>query len=528
MKTRGDLVNIREMVTARIGEENKKKQQSAGSPDDKLSSRFVRDCVMAGSLGAGLCFSALHDGKFIKNYNSDEWLTWAGHHWQRDIRGRALASVENVAQRYLEEIPVIDVDIGQLDSTKDADKISSLQGLKKQIWQRVYLLRTVTGRRECLTFAAVNLQHCLGVLGDELDRDPWLLGCKNGIIDLRTGDLRPGRPSDMISKASPIEYHGIEARAPIWEESLYQIFGGAKAGTDEDRQRARDMVAYVNRLFGYAITGLVKENILPIMWGQGRNGKTTIVEVISKILGPLADPIQSEMLLDQGRVRNSSGPSPDIMSLRGLRIAFGSEADEGRRFSPSRVKWLSGSDSLVARAPHDRYPTTFLPTHTLILLTNHKPHAPANDFAFWQRVHLIPFPLSFVDREPQRENELWADKDLPDKLMEEAPGILAWLVRGCLKWGQMGLNPPLTVIAATAEYKRDEDLLADFLDQCCEIDPQAETRASVLHGAFKEWYAENISKKSSISQKKFGSLMKDRFEKYKRGVYFYRGLRPLS
>ena len=527
MKMKSDLINIGEMVTTRVEAEKRGVEgNDAGrlKSRDKLSSLFVRDCAMAGNLGAGLCFSALHDGQFLLNQSSGEWMAWAGHHWERDVRGRSHASVEKVALRYLEEIPIIDSEIGELDSVKNGEKIKALQGLKSAILKRVYYLRSVTGRRECLHFSAVNTQHCLDVLGDEFDRNPWLLACKNGVIDLRTGELRPGRPSDMISKASPVEYKGVDAPAPMWEETLYQIFGGAKAGTDDDRHRARDMVAYVNRLFGYAITGLVKENILPILWGQGRNGKTSIIEAISRILGPLAAPIQSEMLLDQSRYRNSAGPTPDIMSLRGLRIAFGSEADEGRRFSPSRVKWLSGSDSLVGRAPHDRYPTTFLPTHTLILLTNHRPHAPANDFAFWCRVHLVPFPFSFVDREPQRENELRADKDLPEKLKEEESGILAWLVRGCLSWQEMGLNPPLGVIDATAEYRRDEDLLADFLDECCEIDPQAETRASVLFDAYKRWFSENVSSKNSFSQKKFGNLMKDRFEKYKRGVYYYRGL----
>jgi len=525
--------SVEEMVRKRVEDESKhraekKQAETRAGGNGEVDSRFVRDCLYANQLGDGMLFSALHDGKFLLNQSSGEWLAWAGHHWDRDIRQRAVASVENVAQRYLQDARDLVKEIDWAMQKKDTRRAGSLKETQEDIYKRVSRLRTENGRMNCLRFSAVNLQHSLDILGDELDQDPWLLGCKNGVIDLRTGEIRPGLPSDMISKASPVEYQGIDAPAPIWEETLYQIFGGAKAETDEAKDQAKELQAYINRLLGYASTGLVKENILPIMWGQGRNGKTTIVETVSKILGALAAPIQSEMLLDQGRVKNSSGPSPDIMALRGLRIAFGSEADEGRRFSPSRVKWLSGSDSLVGRAPHDRYETYFLPTHTLILLTNHKPHAPANDFAFWQRVHLIPFPFSFVDREPQKDNELRADKDLPDKLMEEAPGILAWLVRGCIRWQQMGLAPPKVIIDATAEYKRDEDLLGDFLDQCCHIDPEAEAPASGLYDAFKEWFTENVSKKSSMSQKKFGNLMKDRFEKYKRGVYFYKGLRLLT
>ncbi|MDY7038362.1 MAG: phage/plasmid primase, P4 family [Thermodesulfobacteriota bacterium] len=517
-----DKGSIKDQVRARVEKESKQRaekaqRQSRRQAGDAVDSRFVRDCLYANQLGDGLLFSGLHDGRFIQNKSSGDWLAWVGHHWERDETCRALASVENVAQRYLQEAQEIVKEIDWAMQKKDTKQAKSLKEIQEDIYKRVSRLRTENGRTNCLKFAATNLEHPLEVKGDVLDQEPWLLACKNGVIDLRTGELAPGKPANMISKASKIEYEGIEAPAPIWEETLMQIFDG-------DDQ----LVKYLNRLMGYAITGLTTENILPILWGQGRNGKTTIVELISHVLNDMARPIQSEMLLDQGRVKNSAGPSPDVMALRGLRIAFGSEADEGRRFSPSRVKWLSGGDSLVGRAPHDKYETYFAPTHTLILLTNHTPHAPPNDFAFWQRVHLIPFPLSFVDRAPQKDNERRVDKRLPDKLKGEAAGILSWLVRGCLRWQEIGLSPPQIIVDATAKYQRDEDTLADFLDECCHIDPLCETPATSIYDAFKEWFAENVSKRTSISQKKFGKLMGERFEKFKRGHNFYKGLRLLT
>jgi len=211
------------------------------------------------------------------------------------------------------------------------------------------------------------------------------------------------------------------------------------------------------------------------------------------------------------------------MALRGLRIAFASENDEGRRFSPSRVKWLSGGDTLVGRSPHDRYETHFTPTHTLILLTNHKPHAPADDFAFWERVHLIPFDLSFVNRKPVADNERPADKHLPEKLRAEASGILAWMVRGCLAWQDKGLDPPRIVRDATADYRREEDILGDFIDECCFLDPSAEIQSSKLYTAFCDWWEQNVSKKT-LSQKKFGKMMTKRFKREKKGTYKYFGL----
>ncbi|MBT3259607.1 MAG: DNA primase [Deltaproteobacteria bacterium] len=483
---------------------------------EKDFSKFVMDCLLANELGDGTLYAALNDGRFVFNKSSQEWMAWQDHFWALDEMDQAHIAVEDVALSYLAEARSLVEDISKAIKEKNESATKTLKGRQGQIYKRVKRLRSDRGRINCLCMAHKNGERPLAILGEHLDQSPWLLACANGVVDLRTGELQPGRPSDYLTKASPTEWDSINAPCPIWEKTLSEIFAGEP-----------ELVAYVARLFGYALTGVPKENILPILWGQGRNGKTTIVETISRILGPLAAPIQSEMLLDQGHSRSSAGPSPDIMALKGLRMAFASEADEGRKFSPSRIKWLSGSDTLVGRAPHDRRQTSFRPTHTLILLTNHKPHAPASDFAFWERIHLIPFNYSFVDRAPQKDNEFRADKDLSDKLEAEATGILAWMVRGCLQWQQMGLNPPDIIRDATDEYRRDEDLLADFIEDRCYIHPDAFVHASALYDDFKQWFENNVSKRP-FSQKKFGNLLKDRFEKEKKGTVIYHGLRLLE
>mgnify|MGYP000457002986 CR=1 FL=1 len=473
--------------------------------------QLLKECFDAAELGDGLVYAILHEGFFIYNKSAQEWLRWNGQSWDLDIMDLALANVEAVANVYAGALQEI------MEAEAPDESEQERQKRKIKLYnKRITKLRTERGRQNCLKFATTNPSKTTATTGDIFDQNPWLLACKNGVVDLRTGELYPGQPGDYISKASPVAYPGIEAPCPTWDKTLREIFG-----------EETDIISYMARLFGYAITGLSSENVLPVLWGQGRNGKTTIVEVISRILGPLAAPIQAEMLLDQGRNRSSAGPSPDIMALRGLRLAFASEADEGRKFSPSRIKWLSGSDTLVGRAPHDRRETTFSPSHTLILLTNHKPHAPSSDFAFWERVHLIPFNYSFVDRAPQKDNEFRADKDLSDKLEAEATGILAWMVRGCLQWQQMGLNPPDIIRDATDEYRRDEDLLADFIEDRCYIHPDAFVHASALYDDFKQWFENNVSKRP-FSQKKFGNLLKDRFEKEKKGTVIYHGLRLLE
>lgn len=515
MNQENDPSEIRRKVEARVQEEAQG-MKSVDLGRNGITSRFVLDCLDAEELGDGMLYAALHNDRFLYNKSAKEWLLWSDHYWERDIMDASLSMVEDVVERYLKEARDLVGQISDANKTKNEDEAKGFERTQRAIYKRVKRLRTNHGREQCVKMGHTNKKNALATTGECFDTKPMLLAARNGVIDLRTGNLRAGRPSDYISKSCNVEYPKIDQPAPIWEQMLREIFRG-----DED------LIAFIRRMFGYSITGLSVERFFPIFWGRGWNGKGTIVETISHVLGPLAAPIPSEMLLDQWRPRGSTGPTPDIMALKGLRLAFASESDEGRRISPSRVKWLTGGDTLIGRNPYDKYSVEFDPTHTLILLTNEKPHAPADDFAFWERACLIPFEISFVDREPVNKYERPADKGLPEKLKAEYPGILAWLVSGCLAWQEEGLNPPSIVVEATKQYRRDEDLLADFIEQCCLLDPYIEINATRLYAAFAEWFEENISKKV-ISQKKFGRMMSKRFKREKVGTYKYYGLGLLS
>jgi len=503
---------IKKAVEERVKKAKKATKPKPKKEKPKVTSIFVTECLLANELGDGMLYAAIHEDKFLFNKSADDWLSWQGHHWGLDIMKSALSSVEYVAQRFLSEAHKKVDQIGEAIKNQEREKVKDLQGAQDKIFKRVSRLRSERGRNNCLKFAHTNTENQVSIRGDELDTNPWLLACKNGVIDLRTGDLRKGRPDDYISKASPIEWTGKDTPAKNWELALRQIFQGDQS-----------MVDYLGRMFGYGITGLTIEDFLPVLWGKGRNGKTTIVETISHVMGDLAAPIQSEMLLDQAFARSAAGPSPDIMSLRGLRLAFASETDQGRRFSLAKVKLLTGSDTLKGRLPHDKYETIFKPTHLLLLLTNNKPQVYDDDFAFWERMHLIPFKLSFVDREPENEFEKPVDKKLRLKLIEEAPGILAWLVRGCLAWQKEGLKPTPEIIDATKEYRADEDLLLSWVQDFCFKDPKTETPSSVLYDSFKKWWDDNVSRKV-VSQKAFGNMMVKKFTRYKSGTYRYVGI----
>jgi putative DNA primase/helicase len=228
------------------------------------------------------------------------------------------------------------------------------------------------------------------------------------------------------------------------------------------------------------------------------------------------------MLLLQSHGRQSGAPASDIMALRGRRLVWASETGEGRYLDAGKLKWLTGGDTLTGRVPYGKRQDTFSPTHTVILLTNHRPHAAASDHALWARIHLIPFSQSFVD-DPTKPNEHKRDPSLLEKLAREASGILAWLVRGCLLWQKEGLRPPKAVLAATESYRMDEDLIGNFLSECCIVGENAETPAGKLYKAYQQWCAQMGHK--SVSGTKFGMNLKDRFDSYedRRGT-FYRGL----
>ena len=292
---------------------------------------------------------------------------------------------------------------------------------------------------------------------DIWDGDPMLLGVQNGVVDLCSGELRNGRPSDYMLKACTVEWLDIDAPCPLWETFLDDVLGTTP-----------DVIDYVHRVLGYAITGLSCEPLFLMLYGErGRNGKTIIMETLKEILGPYMGPMPAEMLLDRKIPKDPDSPSPTLMNLNGLRVVWAGETDENRRFSTSQVKLLSGSDTLTGRYPWDKENTEFVPTHTLFLMTNFLPSAPAHDTAFWERLKLLNFPHRFID-EPKEPNERKRDPKLKEKLKKELSGILTWLVRGCLKYQLEGLIPPQSIKASTTQYQSDEDIIQLFIDQTLE------------------------------------------------------------
>lgn len=194
------------------------------------------------------------------------------------------------------------------------------------------------------------------------------------------------------------------------------------------------------------------------------------------------------------------------------------ETGEGRKINASKIKELVGGDTLNARPLFGRDHIEFRASHLLCLLTNFKPHAPANDYALWQRIHLIPFKVQFV-AEPSSDDERQADPGLPDKLLAEGPGILAWMVRGCLAYQKNGFKVPGVVRAAIDEYKNEEDTVGHFLSECVNARETAKVRAGELYKAYREWCEQNGHK--PMSGNSFGKEMHSRFDSFQDSRHTY-------
>jgi putative DNA primase/helicase len=232
------------------------------------------------------------------------------------------------------------------------------------------------------------------------------------------------------------------------------------------------------------------------------------------------------MLLDTYQIQSSSSPTPDIMALRGRRLAFASETKDGVRLSANKIKLFTGGDQLTGRNPHDKYETTFNPTHTLILSSNYRPEVDAKDQALWDRIINVPFEVRFVSgREPKAENERKADPYLREKLRAEAPGILGWLVEGCLKWQIQGLDLPEKISNETQQYQQEEDVWQKFYDECVEPGDDLSVSAQELYDVFVLWWKKNVSK-NAPKQQKFGRMIRPMFLDKKQstgGVTWYYG-----
>ena len=438
-----NLDDIKKQVEARVKEEESTAPAAEKKESAPLSIDFLKTCLFGNRVGDATLFAAMFREQFVYVVRWGRWLRWAGHHWTEDINSQhALAAVERVCEQY-QRIPL---------ESADAKEGSDLARLVRK---RLNILRDMAGRENLLGCAAT-IDDPLCIEGKELDKQEYLLACPNGVVDLRTGAMSPGRPDQYILNACPTEWKGLNP-SKKFIDFLLSCFD------DDD-----EMAQYILRLLGYGLLGRRDDHIWIIFHGpRGRNGKDTLMKIIFKVMGhALSIKIPTAMLLQQTFQRSGSQPEPDIMALRGAKMAFASEGESGQKIATSKLKDLTGGSIITARGINDKLMTSWEQTHLLFFLTNELPRMRSDDDAFWSRVHAVHWPIRFVD-DPQEPDERLRDPRMATALEEDLSGVLACFVLGAMDLLADGLRPPEKVLAYTKEQRDSFDDIGQFIADAC-------------------------------------------------------------
>jgi len=408
------------------------------------------------------------------------WLAFDGRRWQHDREGLAIRFAKDTARGIYQEA----ARAGDDDRSKAIAKFAGISLNRNRI--------------EAMLNLAIDL---MPARPNDFDSDPYILCVNNGLLDLRSGELRPHDPGVTVTKLSPVDYDP-EATCPTWLAFLDRVL-----------ESDYELIDSIQRAVGYSLTGNISEQKLIFLYGSGANGKSTFLKTILNLMGDYGKQAAPQLLLKGDR------HPTEIADLQGARFVATVEVEEGKQMAEVLVKQMTGGDMVKARFMRGDF-FEYEPTHKIWLAANHKPPITGTDNAIWRRIKLIPFEVTIPEAEQ--------DKHLIEKLKTELPGILAWAVRGCLAWQQIGIAFPDRVDKATEAYRAEMDLVAQFLEECCVINSLASVGASVLYGEYCKWcdqYREKPEKQKAFSMrlKERGFVAKDR-DSYGRALYSGIGL----
>ena len=469
--------------------------------DDKSSHRLDRDLAKKplNDIGNGERLRARYgrDLMFVPEIGR---VAWTGSHWSTRVGDREWSFVsQKTAQQMLwNEAAALDAMIASGEIAGDAKRLHEYREWARESGNRARL-------SAMQSVSEPHLHHHV----DELDLNPFLFNVQNGTLELGTKkdplEIRKRRFSrlDRITRISPVGYD---------PNATCNLFRGFLDSILPDQ----DVQDWLQRWFGYCLTADYSEHVLAAFWGEGRNGKGTLIKLFQYLLGDYAATIEFATLLDD-RNRRGSEASPDLAKLPGMRAVFAGEPKKGSRLDDGRIKEITGGDTLTVRKLNRDF-FDLVPTFKLTLAFNNKPQIRDDTHGMWSRVRLLPFTV-IVPEEKQ-------DRQLLDKLKAEGAGVLNWGLDGFRMWRERGLSAPQAILAATAEYRSESDQIGSFLAAATRPDPDGKIRSADLYACYQGWCA--AMDQRAVSQTKFGRDLTRRGHtgwQNERGVIVRGGLR---
>ncbi|WP_088840672.1 phage/plasmid primase, P4 family [Listeria sp. ILCC797] len=413
------------------------------------------------------------------SYVNKGWYYYNSKLWMFDNTGRVKALADTVIQNMKKDFAYME---------GDSDE-------EKAFMKHLKATRSNKGKTNMIKES----EHLLPVLPEQFDTNPYYFNSQNGFVNLRTGQLKEHDRTQMFTKISLVEYTD-KIDAPLWEQFLKDIFNN-----DEE------LIRYIQKAVGYSLTGSTQEQVMFILYGNGRNGKSVFLDIINDIFGTYATNIQPQTIMVKQQTSNANS---DIARLQSARFVTTTEPNEGVRLDEGLVKQLTGGDKVTARHLY-KNEFEFTPEFKIWMATNHKPIIRGRDDGIWRRLHLIPFIVKIPDYK--------VDKQLKYKLRSELTGILNWAVEGCLKWQTEGLGLPKAVKQASAEYKSEMDVITAFIEDCCEVGEDKNIKAKVLYETYRDWAKNNGQ--YVMSNTKFGKEITLKFSKKRANTGFkYEGI----
>lgn len=404
------------------------------------------------------------------------WVIWDEMRWRQDATGQIMELAKALARTiHLEATGINNNDISK--AVQKHAKVS-LQATK---------LKAMLDLAESEPDLAAQPQ--------QLDSHDLLLGVANGVVNLKTGKLQPAKREDMLTLHSTVVFDAM-AQCPQFMAFINQVTGG-------DKQLAN----YLQRVVGYALTGLTIEQCLFFLFGKGLNGKSTFLNVVKAVVGnDFAKQTPTETLM----AKRNSGTN-DIARLQNVRVVIANEIEDGSMLAESLVKQMTGGEAMAARFHYAEF-FDFVPKFKLFIAGNHKPTIRGRDDGIWRRVRLIPFIVTITPAQ--------RDPNLQDKLFTELPGILNWAIKGCLDWQKVGLHEPQVVTEAVSSYREEMDVIGQWMSECCTVAADLECKAGDAYLCYRCWSEKNGYKPMAAGT--FGRDFGDRFKKVKRndGNYF--------